>query len=67
MFFFFFVFCVDTPPPRFHHQALNATGRPILYACSWPDYQLGHVNVSWDLIKKVRPLSERNILGRTSS
>jgi len=33
-------------------KALNATGRPILYACSWPDYQLGHVNVSWDLIKK---------------
>ena len=23
----------------FHRKYLNATGRPIVYSCSWPDYQ----------------------------
>jgi len=26
---------------------LNATGRPMLYSCSWPDYLQDHVNFSY--------------------
>ena len=29
--------------PRFG-DFLNATGRPMLYSCSWPDYLNDHVN-----------------------
>lgn len=35
--------------------ALNATGRPILYSCSWPDYvasKFGNTAVQWDLLKR---------------
>eukprot|EP00747_Dinoflagellata_sp_TGD_P205929 gnl/TRDRNA2_/TRDRNA2_79668_c1_seq1.p1 gnl/TRDRNA2_/TRDRNA2_79668_c1~~gnl/TRDRNA2_/TRDRNA2_79668_c1_seq1.p1 ORF type:complete len:296 (-),score=53.70 gnl/TRDRNA2_/TRDRNA2_79668_c1_seq1:133-990(-) len=35
--------------------ALNATGRTILYSCSWPDYvisKFGSAAVQWDLLKK---------------
>ena len=32
--------------PRFG-DFLNATGRPMLYSCSWPDYLNDHVNFSY--------------------
>eukprot|EP00035_Acanthoeca_spectabilis_P013270 m.244505 g.244505 ORF g.244505 m.244505 type:complete len:622 (-) comp15844_c0_seq5:40-1905(-) len=32
--------------PRFS-DLLNATGRPMLYSCSWPDYLNDHVNFSF--------------------
>jgi len=32
--------------PRFS-DLLNATGRPMLYSCSWPDYLNNHVNFSY--------------------
>ena len=35
--------------------ALNATGRTILYSCSWPDYvasKYGNAAVQWDLLKQ---------------
>ena len=29
-------------------RALNATGRPIIYSCSWPDYQRASgIKVGW--------------------
>jgi len=34
-------------------KALNQTGRPILYACSWPDYQrLSNYPINWPLIQR---------------
>ncbi|KAK7080045.1 hypothetical protein SK128_014487 [Halocaridina rubra] len=31
---------------------LNQTGRPMVYSCSWPDYQEGHMTVNWTAIIK---------------
>jgi len=37
--------CVSAYPAM--SMWLNKTGRPILYSCSWPAYQEGHMIVSF--------------------
>lgn len=43
---------MDTGYPEFG-QYLNATGRPMVYSCSWPDYQLASgMTPDWESIIK---------------